>query len=144
MKRNDRFASLEEVKAEKHRLAALRDGHADRLQGHLASLQQQDFRRAMIRGVVADTWAGLMPNGLIGPLVGRGGIMRGLELAMGARGGWIKRAGLFLMGLAAPSLLGKIERIPMAGIGHELGISVERIKEYFRQYKAKRAGGTGS
>lgn len=126
-----RFTSLEAVRAERLRLATDRDRHAERLQEHMEALANKDFRRNIMRTVVGDTVSGLLPDGLVGALIGKGGFARGLDLAMGTSGGWAKRAGLFALGLAFPSLLDRVQRIPFAEIGREVGVSLERIKAYF-------------
>lgn len=139
--RNERFADLEAVRAERLRLAAMRDGHADRIQSQLALLGQKDFRRAMLRTVTANTISGMFPDGILGAVVGKGGFSRGLELAMGTRGGWAKRIGLFALGAAAPSLLERVRQLPLADIGREISVSLDRLKQYLDGKRSSRREG---
>lgn len=89
-----------------------------------------------MRSAVGDVVDGLFPDGVLGAVMGKGGFTRGVELAMGTSGGWAKRVGLFLLGMAAPSLLEKIERVPLAEIGHQIGVSLDRIKNYMGDRRA--------
>ncbi|HMN06025.1 MAG TPA: hypothetical protein PKD45_09880 [Flavobacteriales bacterium] len=134
MKRLERFNNLDEVRAEKERLAAIRDAHGDRLQGQLASLSQAEVRRNILRDAAKGALSGLLPRGLSENMATMGGIASGLQMAWGARGGSLaKRAGLFLLGMAGPALLGRVERIPLTEIAKEIGISVQRVREYIRE-----------
>ncbi|MCO6481723.1 MAG: hypothetical protein J5I62_02905 [Flavobacteriales bacterium] len=135
-----RFADLRAVEAERQRLTALRDGHADRLQAHLGQLAEQDFRREMAANALRGAFAGLWHKGTKGGGFVREGLLGGLKLALGAnQGSWAKRAGLMALGWAAPSLLKTLENVSWADIGHEVGISMGRARAFWRERRARHA-----
>ncbi len=137
-KKTDRFSNLAALHAEKERLAALRDAHAERLEMHFTALGDGRFRKALVKETLGDAMGHLLPKGLLGTLIGGGGIGGGLSMAMGAKGGWAKRAGLFALGMAAPALVKRMERFSMADVGRELKVSMERWRQHVHDRKEER------
>lgn len=136
MTRTDRFASLADFRAEKQRLAALRERHKDQLMGQLAALKRGSVRSNLVKNTVTGMIGNSMPGKLIGALIGKGGLGSGFGMALGVgKGSLLKRLGMFAVGMAAPKLIQRIESISLEDIGHELKVSWERWKEHQEQRK---------
>lgn len=139
MAMTDHFTSMGAVKAERLRLKAERDAHAQRLGDAFAQLKEPGTIKAMGKQVLSTVLHGITPRGILGNLLGAGGVMKGVQMAVGrGKGGWMQRGALFLLGLAAPAAMQKAENISFADVKHELGITVDRFKEYFRNRKQRR------
>ncbi|MGB3868164.1 MAG: hypothetical protein WBG34_16285 [Flavobacteriales bacterium] len=139
MKTTDRFADLKEFQAEKALLLMERREHLVRLERHFSIWKEPRFRKAMVNDVVGDITRQILPKGILGTLLGKGDVSSGLRMAFGTgQGGLLKRAALFALGIAAPSLLQKLENISLPDIGHELQVSWHRLKEHMRERKAER------
>lgn len=137
MKRTERFADLAAVRAEKQRLAAVRDAHGARLQAHYAILKRKEFRAAVAKETLGGLLRHAVPQSLEA-LWSRRGLTSGLQMALGGKGGWAKRAGLFAVGLAAPALLKRMQQIPLDDITRELMVSLGRLREYVKNRRADR------
>ena len=139
MKTTDRFADLKEFRAEKLRLQLERSANRARLEQHFSAWKVPHFRKAMMKDVVGDITHLVLPKGILGSLLGKGDVGSGLRMAMGAGGGGLlKRAGLFALGIAAPSLLNKLESISLPEIGNEFQVSWQRLKEHMRERREER------
>lgn len=139
MRKIDRFPDLDAVRAEKMRLDAVRRAHLARLEEHVSAFGESHFQRAMAKDAVGSIAKSIIPGGVMGALASTGGVASGLGLVMGpGKGGWSKRLGLLALGMLAPSLVQKLEAVSLPRIGHELGVSFERLKEHMRERKAER------
>ncbi len=139
MATTEQFTSMAAVRAERERLRAERDNHARRLGDAITQLKEPGTIKAMGKQVLSTVLHGIAPRGILGKLLGAGGVMKGVQMAVGrGKGGWMQRAILFLLGLAAPAAMQKAENISLADIKHELGITVDRFKQYFRERKQQR------
>ena len=133
MARTERFRNLEEVRAEKRRLTALRDRHGERLEEQLLALKHRPFRAALVRNAVSDAIGDLAPAKWLASWVGSKGMASGLSLAMGSgKAGLLKRFGLFALGLAAPALLEKAGNLRFEDIARELNGSWQRLQDHLR------------
>jgi|GEM_PF-4709633 len=140
MKTTDpRFADLQEFRAEKARLTLARQNHLDRLDRHLSAWKEPEFRSAMAQDVVGRITHKLIPKGMLGSLIGKLDVGSGLRIALSpGSGGIVKRAALFALGIAAPSLLEKLQNISFEDIGEEFQVSWQRWKEHQRNRRANR------
>ncbi|MEO7080893.1 MAG: hypothetical protein ABIY71_05165 [Flavobacteriales bacterium] len=139
MKTTDRFADLKEFRAEKARLQIERTANRVRLEQHFQAWKEPHFRKAMVKDVVGDITHLVLPKGILGSLLGKADLGSGLRMALGAGGGGLlKRAGLFALGIAAPSMLSKLENISLPEIGNEFQVSWQRLKEHMRERRAER------
>lgn len=139
MKRTDRFKDLTALKAELLRLDAVRDAHAARLEDLFQALKRSGFRKKLIKNTVKEALGNFAPGKLLGSLIGSGGVGSGLGMALGSgKGGLLKRLGLFALGVAAPKLVKKVEAVPLSAIGHEFGVSWERLKDHMRQRRVEK------
>lgn len=142
MARSERFASLAEVHAEKARLNGLAKHHGVRLEAHLTVLRNKEVRTALmsnsVKGMVRESSMGR----LLGPLLGAASVSSGLSMAMGTgKGGWAKRLGLFVLGLAAPGILKKLDAVSWGDLLDEFSVSLQRTKEYMRKRRSGRQSG---
>lgn len=139
MKTIDRFHNLAEFRAEKARLHLQKETHLVRLEDHFLAWKKPAFRKAMAKDVISDITHQLLPKGLLGTLLSKVDIGTGISMALGSgRGGAAKRAGLFALGAAAPSLLQKLENISLPEIGEEFKVSWQRLKKHMRERKEER------
>ena len=139
MKTTDRFADLNEFRAEKARLQLESREKRARLDEHFLAWKDPNFRKAMGKDVVGDITHLILPKGILGSLLGKADMGSGLRMALTpGTGGVAKRAGLFALGIAAPTLLKKLESISLPEIGHEFQVSWERLKEHMRDRKEER------
>lgn len=140
MGKSDRFASLAELHAEKERVTSLRDGHAARLEGLYTTLRSSVFRKRLATEALGDAMNGMLSRSVLGTMIGRGGVAGGLSLAMrSGSGGWMRRAGLFALGLVAPALIDRLQHVPFAKIGSEVRVSLDRLRNHLDQRRAARA-----
>ncbi len=139
MKTTDRFADLKEFRAEKARLQMERTANRVRLEQHFSAWKEPHFRKAMVKDVVGDITHLVLPKGILGALLGKADMGSGLRMALGASGGGLlKRAGLFALGIAAPTMLSKLENISLPEIGNEFQVSWQRLKEHMRERRSDR------
>ncbi len=139
MKTTDRFADLKEFRAEKARLHLESLENRDRLERHFSAWKEPQFRKAMGKDVMGDITHLILPKGIVGTLLGKVDVGSGLRMALASgSGGVAKRAGLFALGIAAPTLLQKLEKISLPEIGHEFQVSWQRLKEHMRERKQER------
>ena len=139
MKTTDRFADLKEFRAEKARLHLVSLENRDRLEQHFLAWKDPHFRKAMGKDVVGDITHLILPKGILGTILGKGDVGSGLRMAFTAgSGGVAKRAGMFALGIAAPTLLQKLENISLPEIGHEFQVSWQRLKDHMRVLKEER------
>ncbi|MBK9421458.1 MAG: hypothetical protein IPN44_10475 [Flavobacteriales bacterium] len=139
MTKTDRFKDLSDFHAEKLRLDAIRDVHADRLESHFNALKEGKFRSTLLKNSVNEALGSFAPGKILGSILGGGGLGSAISMATGtAKGGLMKRAGLFALGLAAPKLLKKVESISLPDIGQELGVSWRRLKEHMQERREER------
>ncbi len=131
---NERFRNLAEYRAERQRWAQASEHHAQRLHGYAARLKDPAVRQDLMREALGGMLRGALPQGLSGAMTGAGfgGV---LQMALGrGQGSLAKRALLFGIGLVAPTLLAKVEQLPLRTLINEVGISLERIKNYLRTH----------
>ena len=139
MTKTDRFQDLAAFRAEKLRAAAKSDMYAERLENHMDSLKQGEFRGKLLKNTVSSALGGSTPGKILGSIIGSAGLGGALSMAAGSgKGGLMKRAGLFALGLAAPQLLKKVEYFSISDIGHELGVSWERLKDHLEDRREER------
>ena len=139
MTKTDRFKDITAVNAELLRLDAIRDAHASRLEAHFEALKHGEFRSSLMKNTVKGALGNFAPGKILGSLIGGGSVGGGLSMALGSgKGGLWKRAGLFALGMAAPKLLKKVEGISLPDIGHELGVSWDRLKDHMQQRRQEK------
>lgn len=140
MTRTDRFGNLDAVRTELLRLEAARDRHAAKLESHVEVLKQREFRGLLLKNSISGLLSGSLPGKLLGSVLGNGGIGNGIGMALGAgKGGLVKRIGLFALGMAAPKLLEKLEKTSFPNIGHELMVSLQRLKDFWEQRRSEKS-----
>ncbi len=139
MTKTDRFQNLAAFRAEKDRLKAKRDLHAEGVERHLVALKDGDFRTKLLKNSATALWGAFTPTKMLGSILSSGGIGSAIGMATGTgKGGLLKRAGLFALGLAAPRILEKVEAISLPDIGRELSVSWERWKNHRDERRAQR------
>ena len=139
MTKTERFKDLTALRTEKMRLDSMRKLHGERLEDHFNALKQGDFRTALAKNALSGAFGGFAPGKILGSLIGSGGLGGAIGMAAGAgKGGLLKRAGLFALGLAAPKLLKKVEDISIPDISHELGVSWDRLKDHMEVRREQR------
>lgn len=138
-KTDRRFSDLKAFRAEKARLRMERTASRHRLGRHFSAWKQPAFRSAMAQDLGGQVTEWLLPKGLLGALVGKLDLGSGLRMALSpGRGGLVKRAVLFALGIAAPSLLEKLQHISWEDIGAEFQLSWQRWKEHQRNRRDHR------
>lgn len=132
MAASEPFRSLAEYRAERQRWAQASEAHAGRLRGHLARLKEPELRKSLFREALGGMIRGALPQNLAGAL-SSAGVGTALQWALGSgKAGWAKRALLTGLSLVAPSLLARAEQLPVRSLIREVGVSLQRIKDYLR------------
>lgn len=126
---------MAEVERELQRLDAIRRRHEARLERHWEALQDHDVRGRLMKDAAHDMLRSWKPAQVLGSLFGSGSFGSSLGFALGRRGGWAKRAFLFALSMAAPSLLKRVSGLSLKDISEEVELSIGRIKDYLRSRK---------
>ena len=134
MARDERFASLADVHSEKARLNALAKQHRARVEAHLAALRNKELRTALVSNSVKGMVRQSSMGRFLGPLLGTATVSSGISMALGAgKGGWPKRLGLFLLGMAAPGIPNKLDKISWGDLLDEFSASIQHTKDFMRK-----------
>ena len=140
MTRTDRFGDMAAFLSEKRRLIQKRDLHAARIAQHWEALKDKDVRTDLANNAIHDLLGLWKPTRFLSSLFSPGSLGTSLSMSLGGgKGGWPKRAALFALGLIAPGLIGRIEKIDLENVAHEVGVSVDRIRDHLRSRKQARA-----
>lgn len=138
--KTDRFGDLATFRAEKDRLRTARDHHAGRLRAHFDALGESEVRSTLMKNTVGGLFSGTLPGKLLSKAIGNGGIGSGIGMAVGlGKGGILKRLGMFVLGMAAPKLIHKVEEFSIEDLRHELLVSWERWKDHSEQRRRSKA-----
>lgn len=143
MARSERFANMNEVRAEKQRLLVERDGHRARLTSHWSHLNDPDFRRVLlgdgIREILRNVPVLKTFTGMITPNRATFGQVIGLALAMGRKTPTTRVASL-IAGMVLPPLLERFATGERADrLITEVKRSWERIRERWQERRAARS-----
>src|SRR5690606_20910812 len=124
MKRTDRFTSLADLRLERARLKAVRDGHRDALLGYWELIHEKEFRRGLAGDAFGDMLRAWKPLRTLTSFIrsGEGPMGNVLGLMMGSRARTFKgRLFGWAVGLIAPLILKKVVSPDrMENIVHEL------------------------
>ncbi|MBX2973135.1 MAG: hypothetical protein KF797_08530 [Flavobacteriales bacterium] len=137
MKRTDRFQSLDDVRRERERLQAVRDGHQNALQGYWQLVHEPAFRRGLAGDAFGDMLRSWKPMRMLGGFLRSddGAIGSALGMVMGSKARTVKgRVFAWAVSLIAPMLLKKYatpER--MEHLVAELKYSWDRVRERMRE-----------
>lgn len=140
MTKTDRFESIAQLREEKLRLDATRRLHRERLVMHWEALGDKEVRQRMIKGTVSEAIGSWKPARILGKLIGGGSVTSSIGLMMSAKkAGWAKKAALFALGMVAPSMLKRVEKLSVPDILHEVNVSIGNVREHLRERKEERA-----
>ena len=140
MTRTDRFASIGAFLEEKRRLTEKRDLHAARIEQHWHALKDKKVRADLASNALQDVLGMWKPARFLGSLIGNGSMGASLGMAFGSgKGGWLKRAALFGLGMIAPKMLKRAQELSVEDIIHEVGVSVDHVRDHLRSRKRTHA-----
>ena len=147
MARSERFASMDEVRADKQRLLVERDWQRARLTNHWSQLSEPGFRRALlgegIREVLGHVPVLRTITGMITPDRATIGQVMGLALAMGRKTPTTRIASM-IAGMVLPQLLERYATGERAArVITEVKRSWERIRQRWRERQAARSEESG-
>jgi hypothetical protein len=140
MTRTERFESMGAFLGEKRRLMEKRDRHARRIEQHWEALKDKKVRGEMASNALHDALDMWKPTRVLSSLLSNGSLGTSLGLALGSgKGGWPKRAALFALGLVAPKLIKRMKGLSLDDILHEVGVSVDHVRDHFRARRQERS-----
>ncbi len=123
------FKSLTELELEKSRLDRLRQHHGEALERHWTALKDPEVRGRLMRNAASDAFLSWRPARLLADLAGGGTITAALASGMFRRGGLAKRLFVFATSLAVPYLLQRAGPLSMEKLIHEVGTTIDRIRQ---------------
>ena len=136
MTRTDRFESIGAFLDEKRRLTDKRDLHASRIEQHWQALKDKKVRGELAGNALQDVLGMWKPTRILGSLIGNGSMGASLGMVLGSgKGGWLKRAALFGLGMFAPKLLKRAQGLSVEDIIREVGTSVDHVRDHLRSRK---------
>ena len=122
------------------RLTEKRDRHVRRIEQPWEALKSKEVRGNLASNALHDLLGLWKPTRILSSVFSNGSLGTSLGLALGSgKGGWPKRAALFALGLVAPKLIQRLEKLSVDDIVHEVGVSVDHVREHLRSRKKKRA-----
>jgi hypothetical protein len=138
MARTDHFRDLSELRQELRRLDEERQASGDRIERYWHALQDREVRGRLISDAIGDALHAWKPLKMASSLFGGGSVGASFATAMGRGKGWGGKIFWFLLSMALPRLLQRVEDLSMDEIGGHLRTTVDRISDYFARRKEAR------